>query len=54
MVLLENNISPKMNQPVQEAVIYMEQLLPESLSHFFSSKWPSKSAIYTLRSFPTV
>lgn len=27
MVLLENNISPKMNQPVQEAVIYMEQLL---------------------------
>ena len=27
MVLLENNISPKMNQPAQEAVIYTEQLL---------------------------
>lgn len=27
MVLLENNISPKMNQPAREAVIYMEQLL---------------------------
>ena len=34
MVVLENNISPKVNQPAQEAVIYMEQLLHRKAEPF--------------------